>query len=175
MTKRKMFKIGLLVTAMGLVVVNSIHTNNKIKEVQERVDIQQDMLYNKDTIIQDLNTKVKEQHKVINDLEWEKNHLVQEIEERSKPQASRGGGRVIDIEVTYYAPTGNLTASGTIPTAGRTCASSSLPLGSHVIIDGHEYIVEDRTGVGGNVIDIFVDSEEEALSLGRQYTTATIL
>lgn len=63
------------------------------------------------------------------------------------------------------------TASGTIPTAGKTIATdtSIIPFGTTVIINGHEYIAEDRGGaIRGNRIDIFFDSHEEALVFGRQ-------
>ena len=60
---------------------------------------------------------------------------------------------------------GGGTASGTIPTAGRTVACGALPFGTHVMINGHEYIVEDR-GVNGHWIDIYVSSHSEALAKG---------
>ncbi|HHX36719.1 MAG TPA: hypothetical protein GX717_01915 [Clostridiaceae bacterium] len=63
------------------------------------------------------------------------------------------------------------TASGTIPTAGKTIATDTniIPFGTTVIINGHEYVAEDRGGaIKGNRIDIFFDSHEEALAFGRQ-------
>ena len=62
------------------------------------------------------------------------------------------------------------TSSGTVPKQGRTvaCDKKVLPAGSKVIINGHEYIVED-TGVKGKHIDIFFDSHKEALKFGVQY------
>jgi len=66
------------------------------------------------------------------------------------------------------------TASGTIPTEGRTVAADTdvLPFGTVVVIDGQEYIVEDRGGaVQGNSIDIYFDTHEEAVEYGLQYKT----
>ncbi|MCD7803540.1 MAG: 3D domain-containing protein [Oscillospiraceae bacterium] len=63
------------------------------------------------------------------------------------------------------------TASGTIPTAGRTIGVDPevIPYGTTVIIDGHEYIAEDTgSALEGNTIDIFFDTHEEALEYGRQ-------
>lgn len=63
------------------------------------------------------------------------------------------------------------TASGTIPTAGRTISvdTSVIPLGTTVIIRGHEYVAEDRGGaIKGNKIDIFFDDHNEALEFGCQ-------
>ena len=61
-----------------------------------------------------------------------------------------------------------ITASGTQATAGRTVACNSLPIGTVISINGSQYVVEDTGGMGGNVIDIFFDSHEEALNFGRQ-------
>ncbi len=69
------------------------------------------------------------------------------------------------------------TASGTIPKAGHTVAAdiSVLPYGTVIIIDGHEYTVEDRGGaVDGNSIDIFFESHQDALNWGVQYKTIYI-
>ena len=62
-----------------------------------------------------------------------------------------------------------ITASGTYATAGRTVACNSLPFGTRIIINGNVYTVEDTGGMGGNTIDIFVGSHQEALNLGVYY------
>lgn len=81
------------------------------------------------------------------------------------------------FRITYYCACldccgGGLgrTASGTVPTEGRTIAVNpgQIPYGTHVIINGHEYVAED-TGVGVNQVDIFVSSHEYALQLGMDY------
>ena len=68
---------------------------------------------------------------------------------------------------------GGGTASGTIPTAGRTVAAE-LPFGTRLVINGHEYIVEDR-GVSGCWVDIYCDSHSEALARGMYQTEVWIL
>lgn len=71
--------------------------------------------------------------------------------------------------VTYYCPCPQCcgrwsrygkTASGTTPTQGRTIATDgSIPFGTRLIVDGVEYVVEDRgSGIVGNRIDIYLDS-----------------
>lgn len=69
----------------------------------------------------------------------------------------------------------NKTASDTTPVAGRTVAvdKSVIPLGTPLLIDGHEYIAED-TGVKGNTIDIYFNSHQEALKFGVQYKDVQI-
>ena len=61
------------------------------------------------------------------------------------------------------------TTLGTVPVAGRTVAVDPevIPLGSRIVLDGHEYTAEDTgSGVKGNHIDIYFDSHEEALEWG---------
>lgn len=63
------------------------------------------------------------------------------------------------------------TASGTIPAEGRTIGvdPNVIPFGTAVMINGHEYVAEDRGGaVRGNSIDVFFYSHNEALEFGRQ-------
>jgi 3D (Asp-Asp-Asp) domain-containing protein len=64
-----------------------------------------------------------------------------------------------------------ITASGAKATAGRTIAApSTFKFGTKLIINGHEYTVEDRGGaIKGNRIDIYFDSHQEALNFGVKY------
>ena len=69
----------------------------------------------------------------------------------------------------------NSTATGTVPTVGRTIAvdPSVIPYGSQVIINGHTYIAEDCGGaIKGNKIDILFETHKEALQFGVQYAEA---
>jgi len=76
------------------------------------------------------------------------------------------------VSATAYTATGNGTASGTMPEAGRTIAAGSgLPFGTQVYIPalGGVYTVEDRGGaVSNGVIDIYMNSQEECEQWGRQ-------
>ena len=61
------------------------------------------------------------------------------------------------------------TATGTLATEGRTIAVDPrvIPYGTHVIIDGHEYIAEDcGGGIKQNRIDVFFGSHDAALQFG---------
>ena len=62
---------------------------------------------------------------------------------------------------------GNLTASGTVPTAGRTVSMSGVPFGTKLLINGTVYTVEDLGTPYGHV-DIYCGSHSEALSFGLQ-------
>lgn len=93
------------------------------------------------------------------------------------------------IEVSHYCPcyiccgkTDGITASGAYATEGVTVSlPSSIPLGTRIVIDGHEYICQDRGGaiVGyeDNYIraDIFLYSHEECLRRGRYVTEGYII
>lgn len=63
------------------------------------------------------------------------------------------------------------TADQNIAKQGVTVAAdtSVLPFGTVLLINGHEYIVQDRGGaIKGNRIDIYFESHEEALQFGVQ-------
>lgn len=71
-----------------------------------------------------------------------------------------------------------ITATGTRATAGRTIAvdPSVISYGSKVQINGHTYIAEDCGGaIGGNRIDIYFDSHNDALAFGVQRADVYIL
>lgn len=73
-------------------------------------------------------------------------------------------------KITGYVATGNPCANGNYPTAGYTIASNSLAMGTRVYIEGiGERVVEDRGGMAGNVIDVFVGSVDEAYALTGYY------
>ncbi len=64
------------------------------------------------------------------------------------------------------------TANMSVAKQGVTVAAdtSVLPFGTTLLIDGHEYIVQDRGGaIKGNRIDVYFESHEEALQFGVQY------
>lgn len=64
------------------------------------------------------------------------------------------------------------TANQSIAKQGVTVAAdtSVLPFGTVLLIDDHEYIVQDRGGaINGNRIDIYFESHEEALQFGVQH------
>lgn len=67
--------------------------------------------------------------------------------------------------------TSGYTASGAKATAGHTVAASSqFAFGTKLIINGKEYVVEDRGGaITGNKIDIYMNSHAEALAWGVKY------
>lgn len=70
-------------------------------------------------------------------------------------------------EVTAYTHTGNVMANGEYPHVGAV-ASNDFPLGTVLNINGSNYVVKDRMAYNG-VIDIFVDSYDEAIHFGRKY------
>ncbi len=64
-----------------------------------------------------------------------------------------------------------VTFSGTKAQEGRTISVDPkiIPLGTRVLIDGHEYIAEDVGGaIKGNKLDMFFNSHQDALKWGVQ-------
>lgn len=81
----------------------------------------------------------------------------------------------ITVEVTHYTHTGNNTASGVYPQAGVTVACNFLPIGTVIRLNGQEYVVQDTGSMEGLVVDVFVDTEDEAWERGRYTTTIEVV
>ena len=92
-------------------------------------------------------------------------------------ESSEGKELIGTFTVTHYCScrkccgkwAGARTASGTVPTPGRTIAvdPSVIPMGSRVIINGMVYVAEDTgSAIKGKRIDIFVKNHGTALALG---------
>lgn len=162
--------LGILILAGSLIGSNYLwYDSNRVLE--ERLDSRMQA-------IESLDNSIKKQAEYVNELKIDLQSKNEEISELRGEiaKASQLSYRTREVELTFYAPTGCLTASGTVPQAGRTIACNFLPFGTRVVINGHEYIVEDTGGALGNsVIDVFVNSEEEAYQLGRQRVTVQIL
>lgn len=69
---------------------------------------------------------------------------------------------------------GGATASGAMPSPNWTVACGDLPFGTKLLINGQTYCVEDR-GVGGQQIDIYCASHDEACARGLYYTDVYII
>lgn len=93
-----------------------------------------------------------------------------------------GGIKTLTCEITAYTG-GGITASGIpvsrVPGGISTVAvdPSVIPLGSKLYIDGYGYAIAADTGgaIKGNIIDIYLDSESECLTWGRQNRQVTIV
>ena len=164
-------KILAVILSAGAI-LGMYQQHEQIQKQSKVIEQSQQEVQDKEAQIEQLNNNIyeleRELQEVHDDLENTNNEL------QKQKEVSRGNGRKIDVELTHYTHTGNPTASGKMPQAGRTVAHSTLPLGTEVMIDNHLYIVEDRCPSDG-VIDIFVDSEEEAIRLGRRNATVEVL
>lgn len=96
------------------------------------------------------------------------------------PGDSTGKQSLGSFRITHYCNcylccgswAGGPTATGTIPTQGRTIAvdPSVIPLGSRVIINGQVYTAEDTGGaIQGNKIDVYVSSHALTTQYGVYY------
>ena len=66
--------------------------------------------------------------------------------------------------------TDGITASGTVATVGRTCASNDFPFGTVLYIDGiGERVVEDRGGMAHGVIDVLCEDHPACYAITGKY------
>ena len=167
--KNKVTYIGIAV----LFVATSfymLHQDNKLLEYEAENDYLKWQIESNENLI-------KQQKETLDKLEgmlYNENMAEKEAIANTIKDTSHGVVEKKVVEITHYTHTGNPTASGAYPVAGRTVACNFLPLGTKVRIDGHTYIVQDRGGMAGNVIDVFVDTQEEAIQKGRQYKTVEV-
>ena len=95
-----------------------------------------------------------------------------------KPQQAKEISRKLSVTAYGYCPcvkccgkSNSITATGVRAKEGRTIAVDAdlIPLGSTVIIDGHEYVAEDvGGGIKGNTVDIFHETHKSALEWGKR-------
>ena len=165
----KYIKMTVAVIAFSVAMFVTIGIANQKKDLEKTVDKQQQMLYDNEKEL----TEMKVELQRINDLLYIEQQEKQNMEVKQEEEKSYQGKAAV-FEITHYTHTGNNTASGVYPVAGRTVACNSLPLGTIVEINGQDFVVEDRVGLSGNIIDIFVDSESEAIQKGRYTTTVYV-
>jgi 3D (Asp-Asp-Asp) domain-containing protein len=86
--------------------------------------------------------------------------------------------KTLTVEATGYTHTGSRTATGTYPKRGTIAVDPSvIPLGTKMYIPGYGYGVAEDTGgaVNGHIIDLFFETQAEALKWGRRTVTIKIL
>lgn len=101
-------------------------------------------------------------------------HENDEVEQSDTGNAN--GSYLGTYTLTAYEETGSPCANGNYPTRGYTVACNSLPLGTRIYIEGYgEYVVEDRGGMGGGVIDIYLGDPDECIQFGRRSANVYIV
>lgn len=109
-------------------------------------------------------------------------HIEVEEERQKEPMPQY---RSVDVVATAYCPcekccgkSDGITATGVKAKARHTIAADPkfLPYGTKVLFDCNEWVVEDCGGAikGGNRIDIFFDTHQEAVNFGKQTFTIWI-
>jgi 3D (Asp-Asp-Asp) domain-containing protein len=82
------------------------------------------------------------------------------------------------MEATAYTWTGNRTATGTWPSRGTVAVDPSvIPMGTKLHIEGYgEAIAADTGGaIKGEIIDLYMDSENDCFSWGRRQVEVRII
>lgn len=166
MSKKDIVYIGLLIVLSCVCIFDYLCFSEAEQKFQKTIDSQKELLYNKDM-------QIEEMTKVISGQENKLIEVYNKLEEYKQKKSN-----TMDIRVTHYSADESgsaMTASGREAEVGRTVACNFLPIGTHVLINENEYIVEDTGLMPDNVVDIFVNSAEEANSLGTYYTVMEVL
>lgn len=192
-----------IATLIGIA-INKARTNEdieKIEETKEKIEI----VEKEEKVEKELSTEIEklqtttpkktepqkttqEKQSVEVKVEAPKEHIVPSTEPVVNDVVSTesNGTSLGQFKITAYCNcskccgkwAGGPTASGTMPTAGRTIAVDPkvIPLGTKVIINGHIYVAEDTGGaIKGNKIDMFFASHAEALAWGVKYKEVSLV
>ncbi len=77
--------------------------------------------------------------------------------------------RTLTVMITAYTHTGRKTSTGVWPQVGTVAVDKSvIPYGTKLYIPGYGFGVAQDTGVSGNHIDVFFDTEAECVKYGRK-------
>lgn len=100
--------------------------------------------------------------------------VIEIIEEQQQEESKIYIG---EYELTAYVATGNPCADGVYPEIGYTVACNDPTLWHKWIhIEGlGDYYVHDTGGMSSNVIDIFVESYDEAIEFGRRSANVYVI
>lgn len=92
--------------------------------------------------------------------------------------ASRSFRNSMIMESTAYTHTGNPTSTGKMPKRGTAAVDPNvIPLGKEIYVEGYGIAVAEDVGqaIKGNKIDLFMETEEEALKWGRKNVKVYVL
>lgn len=95
------------------------------------------------------------------------------VQEKPEPESEP-----VVFESTAYTWTGNRTTSGTWPSRGTVAVDPKvIPLGTRLHIEGYgEGIAEDAgRAIKGEIIDLYMEDRNEALSWGRGQVEVRII
>ena len=77
--------------------------------------------------------------------------------------------KTLTVMITAYTHTGRKTSTGVGPKVGTVAVDKSvIPYGTQLYIPGYGFGVAQDTGVSGNHIDVFFDTEAECTKFGRK-------
>ena len=77
--------------------------------------------------------------------------------------------KTLSVMITAYTHTGRKTSTGVWPSVGTVAVDKSvIPYGTKLYIPGYGFGVAQDTGVSGNHIDVFFDTEAECNQFGRK-------
>lgn len=102
------------------------------------------------------------------------------LEPKKEEEDSEGPpttGEKLTVQATAYTHTGNPTATGVMPKRGTIAVDPDvIPLGTRMYIPGYGYGTAQDTGgaVDGNIIDLFMNTEQECIQWGRRSVKITI-
>ena len=170
--KNNLIKAGVVLGTVFLINAGWAHYSDCQQEnFKKAIDNQQEVVYNKDIEIKELNNVVMNQGEKLTTLTTE----LETIKEAKVAEASNkpsNNYRTITVKTTAYTAGDGDTPSTTMANGQEVyvgaVAYNGVPLGTKIEINGNMYTVCDRVGSDG-VVDIYMNSYNEAVQYGVQY------
>lgn len=151
--------------------------------LQDRVDEKQKEINELNGSIKEADKALIEQSKLIRKLFDELGYGLEETTDRGKERLIKLGEYTVTAycscqkccgEYAYNRPSGKVYGAAGVELTPGVSVAGWLPFGSHIIIEGQEYIVQDRTAewirdkYKGRIIDIYFSDHATALEWGKQ-------
>ena len=179
----------VLLSISGILTTYSLKDNYKrIQSLQQSND---ELIQQNNVMIETLNeyemnmkeyqsatdATIKEMMEDVEEIKLEKEVNESDLHKEEQTKEEIKGEYVGVYELTAYIATGNPCADGSYPQSHYTAACNDPSLWHKwVHIDGYgDYYICDRGGMANNVIDIFVDSYDEAIQFGRRSAGVSII
>lgn len=173
-----------LLTGSGILL--NEYYDNKVLELCMEIDNKVEYILNIEKEVNRLKEEKNTMTNSILELESDIEKLEKSVESLEKKVSqlqttsnnAKAKGTLLTFEATAYA-NDPITATGTVPAVGRTIAVDPkvIPLGSKVYIEGMgTFTAEDNGGaIKGNIIDIYMGSEQECRNWGRRKVQLRVL
>lgn len=182
--KKQRFTLIILLSASMLMhLVYGLEGQAQVSELQHKIDKQEAQLRNKNIQIEVQDMILEVQDELINEslvkkqnVEPKENYVEDEYTITAYCPCEKCCGKY-----ALNRPNGVVYGASGIELQEGVSVASPLPFGTKIIIDGHEYISQDRTSewiakkYDDKIIDVYFEKHEDAVKFGNRIAKVYIV